>query len=382
MEQGGGQAAAIASLEEANTATRQLKQVARNNAKASAALLRGRRAVAVPASEVRMRPVEWLWPGRIPAGEVTILAGDPGLGKSLLTVRLAAELTRGGLGEAGNALLLTAEDSSEHTVRPRLEAAGAVLERVSFGWIEREGLQSPLLFPADAGELHALVARHGAELVVIDPLSGHLERQVNSWKDQEVRTALAPLRALANETGAAIVIVAHLNKGQGSNPLQRLGGSIGIPAAARSVLLLARDPDDPDGDHGSKRALAHVKCNLAAQAPSLRYEIEATAVMEGLATARIVERGQSPYTGSELLAVSHPSRGLKREEAIDFLQRELADGPRKVRELQQLARECGIAEQTLKRAKETLNVKSEKLDFVGAWAWILPPANGEEEADE
>jgi hypothetical protein len=75
---------------------------------------------------------------------------------------------------------------------------------------------------------------------MVDPLMAHLPVQVNSWKDQMVRQALAPLHGLAEETGAAVLVVAHLNKGQGTDPLHRLGGSIGIPAAARSVLLLGR----------------------------------------------------------------------------------------------------------------------------------------------
>jgi hypothetical protein len=332
------------------------------------------------ASEVTSQPVRWLWPGRIPLGELTILAGDPGLGKSLLASELSARLSRGELGKPENVLLLTAEDSPEHTLRPRLQAAGALLERVSFGWIDRDGIETPFVLPTDASELRALVLERKARLVVIDPLAAHLAVGVNSWKDQEVRGALAPLGALAKETGAAILVVAHLNKGQGDDPLQRLGGSIGIPAAARSVLLLARDPDDPEGEQGSRRVLAHVKSNLGPLAPSLRHEIEEATVDIGagdrLTTARVLEGQEAPYTGAELLAAPRAEPGARLREAIAFLEAELQRGKRPVKEILRSAEQLGISEQTLRRARVQLGVCSVRLER--GWAWVLPGQTGDE----
>jgi hypothetical protein len=231
------------------------------------------RASSVSAAEIDLRPTEWLWPQRVPRGAITVLAGDPGLGKSLLTITLAAKLSRGELGGTpGNVLMLTAEDSLAHTVRPRLEAAQASLGRVRFGSIKRDGLDTSVLLPNDISALRGLALEHEVKLIVIDPLMAHLSAQINSWKDQMVRQALAPVHRLAEETGATAIIVAHLNKGQGSDPLQRLGGSIGIAAAARSVLLLADDPDQPGKN---RRVLAHVKSNASSLAPSLLLAISA-----------------------------------------------------------------------------------------------------------
>ena len=277
--------------------------------------------------------------------------------------------------------MLTAEDSPEHTVRPRLQAAGAVLDRASFGWIERDGVATPFILPTDVGGLRAMMLKRNAGLVVIDPLAAHLALGVNSWKDTEVRTALAPLSALAKETEAAILIVAHLNKRQSEDPLQRLGGSIGIPAAARSVLLLTRDPDDPEGEQGAQRVLAHVKSNLAPLAASVRYEIEPAMVEYGFAekleTARILERGECSYTGAELLAAPRAERGAKLKEAIQFLEAELQQGRRPVKEVEQSAEQLGISMQTLRRAKEQLGVDSIRVER--GWAWALPPSTGDGE---
>jgi len=64
------------------------------------------------------------------------------------------------------------------------------------------------------------------------------------------RLALAPLTRMAEEHECAVLVVVHLNKQRGGDPLYRIGGSIGQVGAARSVLSFGRDPDDPDGEPG------------------------------------------------------------------------------------------------------------------------------------
>jgi RecA-family ATPase len=221
--------------------------------------------VLVRANELRAEPVQWLLPGKIPLGGITVLAGDPGLGKSLIAAKLAARVTMGDDGEPALVLILTGEDSVERTVGPRLQAATADLSKITFAGANRVGLTTPLVFPDDMVALDALVRKDGYRLVIIDPLSVYLGRGINSWKDNDVRAALAPLALMADRCQAAILIVVHLNKGQGDDPLQRLGGSIGIPAAARSVLLLARDPDDPDGENGAMRIMAQPRATRPEQ---------------------------------------------------------------------------------------------------------------------
>lgn len=337
-----------------------------------------RRAVAIPASAVRRERVEWLAPGLIPFGVVTLLVGDPGLGKSLYTCWLASRLSRGEFGEPASGLMVTAEDSLSHTVRPRLEAAGADLERIAFVQMSSGGLEDGLRLPDDVAELDRLVADQGARLVVIDPLMAHLPESVNSWRDQSVRLALAPLHALAEKNGCSVLVVAHLNKGLSADPIRRTGGSIGITAAVRSALLLARDPDDPDGEEGRRRVLAHFKCNVAPPAESLTYEVRAVllpASADGpqVETARLDELGISPHRGRALLE-QHPDsqEGSALDDAKDFLRTELAVGPRPVKEIKAAANTAGIAEKTLRRAKDELGVKAAKSDFHGGWTWALP----------
>jgi hypothetical protein len=328
-------------------------------------------AISRTAAEIKLKPTDWLWPERVPMSAITVLAGDPGLGKSLLTISLVAQLTRGDLsGWFSAALMLTAEDSLASVVRPRLEAAGADLDLVHFGAICRDKVETPILLPDNVKELRALVLAKRARLVVVDPLMAHLPVQVNSWKDQMVRQALAPLHGLAEETGAAVLVVAHLNKGQGTDPLYRLGGSIGIPAAARSVLLLGRDPDDPNGN---RRVLAHAKSNLGPLSASLTFEVESVKLpVLDAEVGRIREIGPSRHRAQDLLSVEQREASTKLAAAKTFLSEELREEPRSAKELTEKAKRAGISEQTLKRARQELSVESTKLDFDRGWSWSLP----------
>src|SRR4051812_12408292 len=151
-------------------------------------------------SEVRPEPLEWLWPGYVPRGKLVVLDGDPGMGKSLITIDLAARLSRGGplpdgapLSRAFTSLLLSAEDGRADTIRPRAEAAGADLSKVL---LPRFDDRLPR-FPEDVPALEQLVVEWGVDLVVVDPLMAFLPKNVAANLDQCVREALTPLAKVA-----------------------------------------------------------------------------------------------------------------------------------------------------------------------------------------
>jgi hypothetical protein len=183
-----------------------------------------------PASAVPREQVAWVWPGRVPAGKLTVIEGDPATAKSTMTLDLAARVIIGSSwpdgapgGPPAPVLLLSAEDGWGDTVRPRLEAAGADLERclcVAAREVEAEHgtLFRPVVLPEDITWLMGLVERSGAAMVVLDVLAAHLSDRVDSHKDQSVRRLLATLGAAAARSGVAVLLVRHHNKAPGAPP--------------------------------------------------------------------------------------------------------------------------------------------------------------------
>src|SRR5262249_16598634 len=150
------------------------------------------------------------------------LDGDPGVGKSLVTLDLCARLSTGQPfpdGSSGpgpsNSIVLDGEDNADDTVRPRLQALGADLERVFR--LDRATLDGqPRRFPALTGILNQALARTGARLLVINPIMAFLGLGVHSNSDQSLRRALFPLLQLAGKYQCVILLVRHLNKRDGS----------------------------------------------------------------------------------------------------------------------------------------------------------------------
>ena len=180
-------------------------------------------------SDVQARPIKWLLPGRIPYGSVTILAGRPGEGKSQLTITLASSLSQQGVGT----LIVGAEDGLADMVKPRAIAADADLDLIHAVSVTDMGMDQEIGFPGDVPLLERAVKETGAALVVVDPVMGHIDGEVNTHSDQSLRGALSPLARMARSTGAAVVFVAHLNKGGEGTALNRVGGGIAMGGVAR-----------------------------------------------------------------------------------------------------------------------------------------------------
>jgi hypothetical protein len=317
--------------------------------------------------------VRWLWAGWIPLAKLTVLDGDPGLGKSTLLLDLAARLTRGhllpdgSLGLDGAVTLVTAEDGLADTIRPRLEAAKADLERVHVlrAVADRGGSRPPAI-PADLDLLHRILDRTGSRLLILDPFLAFLGGGVDSCKDQDVRRCVHRLADLAAQTACAVVLLRHLNKGRSDNALYRGTGSIGIIGAARAGLLVARDPASTN-----HRILAVTKSNLAAPPMSLRFRLEpATGEV-----CRVVWCGPCQHDADGLIRSAEPS--IDRaclHEAMLFLQDLLAAGPLPADECLRNARAAGLSEKTLRRAKTYLHIHSlrESQGHTGRWLWALP----------
>ena len=328
-------------------------------------------------SGVEPEEVSWLWPSWLALGKLALVDGDPGLGKSAMTLDLAARVSAGkafpdGAGcEPAGVVLLSAEDGLADTIRPRLDAAGADTSRIlALATVpDEDGHDRLLSIPEDLGLVEKGIRRVGARLVVVDPLMAFLSGETNSHRDQDVRRALAPLAGLAERTGASVLVVRHLNKAAANNPLYRGGGSIGIIGAARMAFVVGKDPQDED-----RRVVAPTKNNLAMPPESLMFGLEEA---EG-GSVRVNWLGRSELSARDILATPQDQEHADaRSEAVEFLSEVLADGPVAASRVKEEAEDAGISERTLARAKKTLGVMSYREGETGGrgkgqWLWKLP----------
>jgi len=335
-------------------------------------------AVLVNMADVVPVAVRWVWPVRIPLGKLTLLAGDPGLGKSVLSLDIAARVSCGAHwpgpdaggdpAPVGNVILLSAEDDKADTIRPRLDAAGADVRRiVVLDSIRGRGGERGFTL-ADLPILDKAVAdTGGVNLVVIDPLSAYLGA-VDSHKNAEVRSLLGPLAALAAARGVALLAITHLCKGGGQSALYRAMGSLGFVAAARAYWVLSRDPDDP------KRVLMLPgKQNLAPDVGGLAFRVEESPDFPGVPVLAWEDHAVTVPVDEVLGAGGGDDRRAV-ERAAEWLGEALADGPVSMKELQRMARESGHAWPTVERAKNKAGINSDRQGFgPGAvWYWALP----------
>ena len=332
-------------------------------------------------AEIDPTPIRWLWKPFLARGKLCVLDGDPGTGKSFVAVDLAARLSRGGplpdgqpLDRPHTVLLMNAEDDPSDTVRPRAAAAGADLSRVIVVG-SPSGSDPQPVFPDCVPAIARLVMGHYADLLVIDPMMAFFPPRAWANSDQRIRQALAPLAALASDTGCAILLVRHLNKSMGPNAVYRGSGSIGILGSARTGLLLARHPDDPD-----LRVLAMTKTNLGPPAASLGFRLSANATDATLQWTGPVDLTADELCGAQAVQASRRPR----ERAAEFLKAALATGPRPVSELEKLAVEKGLSWRTLTRVKEALRVESKQRreGDETVWYWFDPSAPGAPGAPE
>jgi putative DNA primase/helicase len=328
--------------------------------------------------DISAQKVSWLWPGRIPLGKLTLFAGDPGLGKSLVTLDIAARLTRGSewpdatasSGQPGSVIILSAEDDAADTIRPRLEAAGAdlgkvhILEAVRSVKANGETSLQPFNLETDLVALQDAVASlDDVRLVVLDPISAYLGN-TDSHVNAKVRGLLAPLAELARSIRVAVVAVDHLSKSNGP-ALYRPNGSIAFTAAARAVWLFARNPDDP-----AQRLMLPGKLNLAPDQTGLSYALKE--VKAGLVA--VTWGGPVSVSADAVLQNEPTEQRSERLEAMDWLREQLASGPVSARQIQRNAGAAGLAWSTVRRAKDALGIISAKASFEKGWSWRLPAA--------
>ena len=325
-------------------------------------------------SGARSEKVSWLLPHRIVRGAVNLIEGDKGTGKSTLLVALAARLTVGRLllgrrrVPPANVIWLAGEESYDAVVKPRLEAAGADLDRVHVPRLNERGERPRLYLPMGATELRDAVNHWRAGLVVLDPLSAHVPPEVPLTSDQEIHSVLDPLADLSYSTGCTVLCSRNLTKDRTASALHRGLGGAALAGIARSVLRI----DWPDQRSG-RRVVWVVSCNLTGERPQLEYHL---ADSGGVAVLERVKDLESS-SDNDLGGADDPGERDVRADARLLLRRVIGSEWVPYRSLQGEAQAAGIGERTLRAVKADLGIRSRRQGGSGQayWEWG-PPAGG------
>jgi putative DNA primase/helicase len=332
------------------------------------------------AADIEPEPIEWLWPDRIARGKQTAIAGEPGLGKSQLGIDIGATVTRGGAwpnneghSPRGRLIILSAEDDAADTILPRLIAAQADLASVEIiQAVQKEDGKAHRTFSlqTDLALLEAKIAHLGnVRLVLIDPISAYFGKGVDSHKDVDVRTVLAPVTEMANRLHVAILTIAHFNKASGptnTKALHKFMGSIAFVAAPRVAFAVIEDAED-----NSRRLFLHAKNNLAPPPPGLAFRIKQVPLAESRISASRVAWEAEPVTmtADEAVAASKTRETAPAlDEAKQFLASIVGSDGLGVKEIEAEAKAAGLSLRTVRRAKDELGFKSVKSGFSG-WLW-------------
>lgn len=322
-----------------------------------------RRGDVIIAENVAAKQVEWLWKERIPKGFISVIAGRPDQGKGLFSAHIAAEISARG----ENVLYSAIEDDHGLMTRPRLEAAGADLNRI---------LLWRFTLPEQFEELRAHVEDNEIALVVMDPFTAHLAGV--SRHSDSIRKVTTPLSELAEDTGCAILVVEHALKRvpKNSDPLSAIGGnSSGLPAASRVAFMFGRDPDDSD-----RRILCTIKCNLSERQKPLSFETDTQSVGLVGEIPFLMSKGEIEFDPKRLLGDGGEPGKVgrkpeKRAAAAEWLAKRMMakkGNPIPAKDVLNDAKNQGITGKTVRRAADDMGITRNPPHGGPGCTWELP----------
>ncbi len=303
--------------------------------------------------QVEATQTEWLWYPYVPLGKVTIMQGDPGEGKSSIALRLAAAVSRGTSVENPHlavtnpdyVIYQNAEDGIADTVKPRLERAHANCSMIFC----LDDPQFPITMTD--GRLEQTLNQLRPRLLILDPLQAFLGDCVDMHRANEVRPVMSYLAEIAERYHCAVLLIGHMNKMQKGKSLYRGLGSIDLTAAARSVLLVTRDPAHPEN-----RVVMQIKNSLALEGKNIAFQMGADGALRYLGEYELTVEGALGEEPKQM-PVQQTQRDKAEALLLEWLERE---NPLYMRDIYPIADSEGISKASLMRAKRRLGLRSEK----------------------
>lgn len=302
-------------------------------------------------ADVEEKEVSWLVPEYIPRGQIVLLGGDGGSGKTTLWNALAAAISNGekvffdktpydfAKGKPGKVIFFSSEDSVACVLKSRLKKAGANMENILFLGIEDDNFSKIKL---NSPELKELIRRERPSLVIFDPIQGFIPENADMSKRNTMRNILSPLVGLGEETGTTFLIVIHTNKRSNVSGRNRIADSADLWDIARSVLIVG------NVKNSDLHYISHEKSNYGMKGQTALFNIEdGKAILDSYTDKKdydfVSERDETVVSGTS-----------KVEKAKEFIMEFLKNGKKTSTELKEAAMKNGISERSLERARQEM----------------------------
>lgn len=336
------------------------------------------------ASAYKPKAVEWIWERRISKGSIALLAGREDVGKSFVSLTLAADITHGAVegcwqGKPKNVLYVATEDSWSHTIVPRLMAANADLNKVYNLELtdEETDVELSIVLQRDIKHLEEYITAENVGLIILDPIISTLG-DANTYKATEVRAALLEVGKVAERTGCAILGVIHFNKTNNTDVLNAISESKAFTQVARSVIVAVKDSEDEN-----RRLLSVQKSNLGQKPRTLIYEIRNTVVANKINIGKLYWLGETDQSAEE----AHQQRimgttDVGQEDCAYYVKQTLLTWKGQVESnvVFDQGNKEGWSKDQLKRVKSKLRVNSKRMG--DTWFWCVDDAKMDEWRNE
>lgn len=315
-----------------------------------------------PMSQVEEEDIDWIWQPYVAKGEVTILEGDPGLGKSYLAQMLAGAICKGARlprmnsnrgkvrMKQGPVIYFDLENSAASVTKPRLRWNG--FENMENFWQEEQA------FTLGDEDYHAAMIealdRIKPSMVVFDTINTYIGK-TDSNKGVEVTQAMNKFKEIASRYHCSVLVLRHLTKMSRTNPqdaIYRGQGSISFTGAARVVMTVGNHPEFQK--HEGERVLCITKMNISVHPMALEFSI--TSKEGKFSESEFRWGGWTNLTSDEILSSKKDDKVNTTDDAKEFLEELLLEGPRPKKEVIALAENRSFSQRTIERAAKNLGV--------------------------